>query len=102
MTRALGWLDRALALNNRLGDAHLLRAKALLALGDLDRAVPALEQACIWSPNNFEAYYNLGVILLQNDLPEQAADYLRHALKLEPHNEFAPQIRAAMEAAGVR
>lgn len=100
MNRALGWLDRALALDDERGDAHLLRAKALLNLDDLDGAVRALQEACTWSPNSFEAYYNLGVILLQNDLPEQAVDYLRHALKLDADNELSPQIRQALSEAG--
>ena len=102
MQQALGWLDRALAIDHRLGDAHLLRAKALLSLGEIPAAVEALQQACTWSPNNFEANYNLGVLLMEHDLVEQGADYLRHALELEPDNELAPRIRRVLEDGAAR
>jgi tetratricopeptide (TPR) repeat protein len=101
--KALEWLDRALQIDGRLGNAHLLRAKALLQTGDMQRAVGAFQEACRWMPGSFDAHYNLGVLLLTNGLTEQGTDYLRTALRIEPGHPLGDQIRAEIariEAAG--
>jgi tetratricopeptide (TPR) repeat protein len=95
--KALEWLDRALTIDGRLGNAHLLRAKALVQLGDVPRAVNAFQEACRWLPRSFDAHYNLGVLLLQNGLTEDAVPYLERAIELDPQGPHAEAIRAELE-----
>jgi len=94
--KALEFLDRALGIDGRLGNCHLLRAKALVQLGDPRRAVGAFQEACRYMPDNFEAHYNLGVLLVQYGLTADGKAYLEHALDLDPAGPHAEAIRGAL------
>jgi tetratricopeptide (TPR) repeat protein len=94
--KALEWLDRALTHDGRLGNGHLLRGKALLQLNDPRRAVSAFQEACRYMPDNFEAHYNLGVLLLQHGLNEDGKGFLERALEIEPTGPHAAAIRDAL------
>jgi tetratricopeptide (TPR) repeat protein len=96
-SKALEWLDKALNIDGRMGNAHLLRGKALVQLGDARRAIGAFQEACRYMPNSFEAHYNLGVLLIQNGLTEDGQGFLRRALDIDPTGPHAGAIHEALE-----
>ncbi len=96
-TKALEWLDGALHIDGRLGNAHYLRALSLIQLGDTRRAVSALQEACRLMPDNFEAHYNLGVLLLQHGLREDGVMFLERAIDIDPAGPHVAAIRATID-----
>jgi protein O-mannosyl-transferase len=95
---ALEHFDAALRIDPRLGRAHLLRAKVLLQLGEADRALTALAEACRLLPSDFEAHLLAGRELAQRGFAQNAKPYLQRALEIDPEGPFAAELRAALAA----
>lgn len=96
--KAVEWFDSILREDGTHGLAHLLRAKALLQLGDLPRSIGAFQEACRRMPDSFDAHYNTGVLLLRNGFPTEARPYIERALELRPDSPYAPDLRRALTA----
>jgi len=62
-----------------------LRSKA----GDLDGAIAFLKGLVAEEPDNDELIYNLGVVYGEADQTDQAIEYMRRALELNPDNASA-------------
>ena len=58
---AIDRLDRALAIDGNLAEAHLLRGRLLIAKKDVPGAVAALERATQLQPENAEGWKHLAV-----------------------------------------
>ncbi len=69
--------DHSFAWNN-LGNIHFLQ-------GDYDAAVRAWKRAIEADPKNPQPYYNVGIALERLGRREEALDYYRQYLRLEPH-----------------
>ncbi len=95
---ALTWFDEALRIEPSHSQAQLLRSKVLIQLGQQDRAVAALGEACRALPESFEAHYLLGRLLAERGFGEAARPYLERALALDPQGPYATEIRAALDA----
>jgi tetratricopeptide (TPR) repeat protein len=87
--RAIESLDKAIALDARLGPAYVLRARAKLAAGTEAERASALEdlaEALRLEPDTAEAYFvRAGVARAVEDYAGAVAD-LRRALALDPRN----------------
>ncbi len=86
--KAVEWFDRALAVRENHGAAHLHRGKSLIALGQRNAAVKALERACELLPSTFEPHYNLTVLLRSSSHPEAALGPFLVAYRLRPRGEL--------------
>jgi tetratricopeptide (TPR) repeat protein len=95
---ALEWFERALKVDGSRGDAHLLRAKALLQLGDDSKALLAFQDAIRWAPDDFESFYDLAVFLLQRNQGQDALPFLERALALQPNGPYAAELRKQIDA----
>lgn len=81
------WIARALVVAERGEEkAQAWLAKAIYegAVGDLDAALSALEEARKADPNNADVYYNLGVLYARQLRYDAAVDALQVAIRLRP------------------
>jgi tetratricopeptide (TPR) repeat protein len=101
------FFESALKIDGSRGDAHLLRAKALVQLGDAGKAIGAFQDAVRWleepstdpqrAQQRFEARYDLGVLLVQRGQGQDALQFLESALELQPDGPYAAQLRELIE-----
>ncbi len=96
-TGALEWYDRALAIAPTYGAVHLHRGMVLAQMERKSEAVKALMRACELLPQNFEAHFNLMVLLLASDKPESAIPSFLVSYKHRPAN-FNIRMKKAAEA----
>ncbi len=93
---ALRRLDRALALDPSHGFAWYQRGMALALREALPEAAEAYRRAAELLPDNFEAHYNLGALLLRLGLVADALPVLIRAYALCPDEERAAQLRSSL------
>ena len=88
---ALGWLDRALELDPKNGEAQLHRGRVLLDRGESLAAIEALTAACEALPDAFVPLFELGAAL--HDLGENSAalERLRKALAVGTPSSWTPE-----------
>jgi tetratricopeptide (TPR) repeat protein len=82
--RAVGLIERAVALRPGVAAYHANLAEALRALGQLDRAADCCRTARRLQPDNPELANNLGLVLVAQGQPGEAAGQFREALRLAP------------------
>ncbi len=97
-TRAVNWFDQALLRGDRNGAAHLQRGKALYALGHHSAASLALKEACNLMPTNFEAHYNLMLLLMASDTPKAAIPVFLKAYRLRHSGPLESRLREVAES----
>ena len=77
----LGWVC---AHDSGHGTAHFYRGEALNRLGRVDEALAMLERAATLQPDNYRAYYLMGILFDRKNLREEAAAMYRRARELQP------------------
>jgi len=93
-TGALADLERAVALNPVLPDAHAYYGLALLGTGDQQSARQAFQQELEINPNNFEANLRMGFLLRADEDYLAAKPYLTRALEVRP-GDFGARFQIA-------
>mmetsp|Transcript_1769 Transcript_1769/g.6263 ORF Transcript_1769/g.6263 Transcript_1769/m.6263 type:complete len:143 (+) Transcript_1769:1992-2420(+) len=82
---ALKYLEKATKqLNSTSADAWMDYGTALRSQGEFTQATAAYEYAIKLSPRHSSAYYNLASTLNASGRREEARDYVRQAVKLNP------------------
>jgi tetratricopeptide (TPR) repeat protein len=81
---ALEEVDRAIALNPRLPEAHSLRGRLLFIASDLPGVEASFREALKLDPNHFEALLLLGTLLREQGRIEEARALLDRAYRLRP------------------
>ena len=84
--RALGEIDRAIALEPRSANLHLVRASELHELGRGEEALGAFGEASSLDPGEPYAYMGAGVIMHDLGRYEDALDLFEHAIEMDPSN----------------
>ncbi len=99
---ALAEIDRAIALEPDLSEAHANRGGVLKRLGRLDDAAAAYRAALAKDPNAVTVLQNLG-LLLTVDMGrwDEGLDVLRHLVRLDPSRWFKlpPEVRSRVDQA---
>jgi tetratricopeptide (TPR) repeat protein len=85
--------DKALGLDPRSVDAHLLRARALAGLKDLDAALAQVNDAIKTDPERSLTYSDLAVLQLAQGNRERAEQAFKRAIDLAPKS---PEVRVAL------
>lgn len=86
---ALKELERALALNPQLPSLQATYGRALMRMGDGEKAMSVFRTELSTDPNNFDAHLYLGILLRREKSLEEAADHLTRALRLRPRDSYA-------------
>ena len=79
-------LEKAVALNPRLGGAHARLGELLLAGGESERARAAFTEELALDPDEFTSNLNLGVLAKEDQVYADARRFLEHALKTRPND----------------
>ncbi|MGI8958896.1 MAG: tetratricopeptide repeat protein [Bryobacteraceae bacterium] len=75
---------KAVDLNPKLPDVHLLYAQSLQVTGDPDRALKEFKAELAVDPYNFDSNLEMGVLVRQDQKYEEARNYLNRALDARP------------------
>ncbi len=86
---ALKELERALALNSQLPALQAGYGRALMRMGDGEKAMSAFRTELERDPNNFDAHLYLGILLRREKSFDEATDHLTRALRLRPRDAYA-------------
>ena len=86
---AIKEIERALELNPKLPAAHAWYGRALMRLGDSEKAKGAFKKELADNPNDFDSNLYMGVLLKRDKLLDEAKDYLSRATRLRPRDSYA-------------
>src|SRR5262249_7456486 len=87
---AIAEFERALALNPQLPMANPLMGEAKNETGDREGAMRAYRAELAIDPNNYDANFQLGVLLKEDRLTAEALPYFQKAARLRPDGVAAP------------
>ncbi|HWS89581.1 MAG TPA: tetratricopeptide repeat protein [Pyrinomonadaceae bacterium] len=92
-------LERAIALNPKLPALHAWHGRALMRMGDSEKARAAFGVELAANPNDFDANLYTGVLLRQDKQFDEALRYLTRAAQLRPREQYARYHLGAVLAA---
>jgi tetratricopeptide (TPR) repeat protein len=96
---AIKELERALQLNPKLPTLRAWYGRALMRMGDSEKAKTQFRSELADNPNDFDANLYLGVLLRQDKQFEEAFGYLSRAAQLRPREQYARYHLGAVLAA---
>lgn len=96
---AISELERASALNPKLPTLRAWMGRALMRLGDGEKAKAAFQGELADNPNDFDANLYMGILLRQDRLYDEALVYLSRASELRPRERYAHYHLGAVLAA---
>ncbi len=94
---ALGYSDRALALNPNDDIALTSKGWALIDLGRAKEALPVLQEATRVNPQNEYAWYNLSWAQYLTGNATESAESISRALRINPGNSIIKRGKEIME-----
>jgi tetratricopeptide (TPR) repeat protein len=93
---AIKEFERALELNRKLPTLRAWYGRALMRMGDGEKAKTVFKSELADNPNDFEANLYLGILLQQDKLFEDAFTYTSRAVQLRPRDQQAHYHLAAV------
>ena len=96
---AIKELERALELNPKLPTLRAWHGRALMRMGDSERAKAAFRAELADNPNDFDSNLYMGTLLRQDKQFEESFRYLSRAAQLRPREQYARYHLAAVLAA---
>lgn len=86
---ATSWLQKAIAIDGSLAEAHMDLGKVYLYQGHRDQARASFERAATLAPTDPYAPYYLATLLIDDEKFTEAAALLQRSLELDPLNPKA-------------
>jgi tetratricopeptide (TPR) repeat protein len=86
---AIKELERALELNSKLPTLRAWYGRALMRMGDTEKAKIAFKDELLDNPNDYDANLFIGMLLKQDKALDEAFGYLSRALRLRPSDSYA-------------
>lgn len=96
---AIKELERAIQLNPKLPTLQAWYGRALMRMGDSEKARAAYRSELAENPNDFDANLFMGTLLRQDKQLEEALRYLSRAAQLRPREQYARYHLSAVLAA---
>jgi len=85
---AIKELERAIELNPKLPTLRAWYGRALMRMGDSEKARSAFKSELSDNPNDFDANLFMGVLLKQDRSLDEAFGYLSRAIRLRPRDSY--------------
>jgi tetratricopeptide (TPR) repeat protein len=95
---AIKELERALELNPKLPSLRAWYGRALMRMGDPEKAKSAFRSELSDNPNDFDANVYLGVLLKRDKFFDEAFSLLSRAVRLRPRDYYARYHLGALHA----
>ncbi|HZM86223.1 MAG TPA: tetratricopeptide repeat protein [Blastocatellia bacterium] len=86
---AIKELEKAIELNPKLPTVRAWYGRALMRMGDSERARNAFKSELSDNPNDFDANLFMGILLKQDKSLDEAFGYLSRAIRLRPRDSYA-------------
>jgi tetratricopeptide (TPR) repeat protein len=86
---AIKELERALELNPKLPGLRAWYGRALMRMGDPEKAKDAFKREIADNPNDFDSNLYMGILLKRDKLLDEALSYLARAARLRPRDSYA-------------
>ncbi|HEY2972233.1 MAG TPA: tetratricopeptide repeat protein [Pyrinomonadaceae bacterium] len=86
---AIKEFERALELNPKLPTLRSWYGRALMRMGDSEKARSAFKNELSDNPNDFDANLFMGILLKQDKSLDEAFGYLTRAMRLRPRDSYA-------------
>ena len=86
---AIKELEKAIELNPKLPALRAWYGRALMRMGDSEKAKSAFKGELSDNPNDFDANLFMGVLLKQDRSLDEAFGYLTRAIRLRPRDSYA-------------
>ena len=83
---ALNCFDKAITYQPKYSEAHYNRGRVLLRLNRLKDALASFKITLELNPGNVGVYNVIALELINNDLLDEALNYLDEAIRIEPNN----------------
>lgn len=96
---AIKELERAIQLNPKLPTLQAWYGRALMRMGDSEKARAAYRSELADNPNDFDANLFMGTLLRQDKQLEESLRYLSRAAQLRPREQYARYHLSAVLAA---
>lgn len=84
--RAIECLERSIRLNHRFDYAYSILGHELIDMNDLVRAEQAFRKAIVYAPNDYRAWYGLGLVHFKEEKIQLARVNLQRAVQINPTN----------------
>jgi tetratricopeptide (TPR) repeat protein len=86
---AIKELERAIELNPKLPTLRSWYGRALMRMGDTEKASTSFKSELADNPNDFDANLFLGILLKQDKVLDESFGYLSRAVRLRPRDSYA-------------
>jgi len=86
---AIKELERAIELNPKLPALHAWYGRALMRMGDPEKAKDAFKKEMADNPNDFDSNLYMGILLKRDKLLDESMSYLTRAARLRPRDSYA-------------
>ena len=86
---AIKELEKAIELNPRLPTLRTWYGRALMRMGDAEKARSVFKSELSDNPNDFDANLFMGILLKQDKSHDEAFGYLSRAIRLRPRDSYA-------------
>ncbi len=86
---AIKELERAIELNPKLPSLHSCYGRALMRMGDPEKAKRVFKIELTDNPNDFDANLYMGILLKRDRMLDEALGYLLRATHLRPRDSYA-------------
>jgi tetratricopeptide (TPR) repeat protein len=96
---AIKELERAIELNPKLPSVHAWYGRALMRMGDADKAKVAFKTELAGNPNDFDSNLYMGILLKRDRQLDECLGYLSAAIRLRPRDSYARYHMGALYAA---
>ena len=86
---AIKELERAIELNPKLPALNAWYGRALMRMGDSEKAKDAFKREMADNPNDFDSNLYIGILLKRDKLLDESLSHLTRAVRLRPRDSYA-------------
>ncbi|MDA3903543.1 MAG: tetratricopeptide repeat protein [Desulfuromusa sp.] len=95
---ALNYLNESIILAPRFASAYFLKSEVYQAMGDSDQEKISLQRAIEIAPQFTRARYQLAVLLLEDNLVDEAVEQLKTIIEYSPTSELGHKAKGLLKS----